>query len=192
MRTVVLDLETKKLFSEVPNGEAKHLGVSCVGVWTSYDDSLRVYLEGELGDLWPILEEADVIVGFNIRKFDMPVLAPYYLGDINGFPVLDLLDAVREGLGFRLKLDDLAHATLGYGKTGSGLDAYRFYKEGRIDDLKEYCLNDVVVTRDLFLHAKEKGFLKYPDLGNVTREFKVDLAAFMPKKVSEQQIGLGI
>lgn len=46
MKILVLDLETKKLFNEVPNGEAKHLGVSCVGVWRSDDDSLQAFLEG--------------------------------------------------------------------------------------------------------------------------------------------------
>lgn len=212
MRTIVLDLETKKLFEEVEKGDRKALGVSCVGIWDSqlrsfsakgvtkskqdsggqaYNDGFRAFMEDELYELWPILNSADLIVGFNINGFDMPVLSPYYIGKIENLPTLDLLDMVKEALGFRLKLDHLARATLGYGKNGNGLDACRFYKEGKLEELKKYCLNDVAVTRDLYLFAKEKGILKYPDLGDTVKEFKVEIDKFMPQKADLIQVGLG-
>jgi len=93
-----------------------------------------------------------------------------------------------------MKLQDLASATLGKGKTGTGLDAYHFYKQGQLDKLTEYCLNDVRLTRDLYLHAREHGILKYPDLGGQVKEFKVDLNLWLPKKEKsvKRQMSLGV
>lgn len=191
MRTIVLDLETKKLFHEVDDRRHEKLGVSVCGIYDSSDDKRKAFFESELGQVWPILEAADIIIGFNIKKFDLPVLSAYYPGDLGKLPVFDLLDAVKESLGFRLKLDDLAKATLGRGKTGTGLDAYRFFKEGKLEELKSYCLEDVAITRDLYFYAKEYGHLKYFDLGNILREIPIKVSEFLPKK-SEQQMSLGV
>jgi len=191
MRTIVLDLETKKLFHEVDRGRHDKLGVSFVGIHDSQDNQLRGFFEHELSQFWPILESADLLVGFNIKKFDLPVLSAYYPGDLAKFPAFDLLDAVKESLGFRLKLDDLAKATLGRGKTGTGLDAYRFFKLGKFEELKNYCLADVAITRDLYFYAADHGHLKYFDLGNVLREIPIKIDQHLPKK-SEQQMSLGV
>ena len=191
MRTIVLDLETKKLFHEVDRGRHDKLGVSVCGIYDSAQDKLEAFFEEELPKLWPILEAADLIVGFNIKKFDWPVLSTYYPGDLAKLPVFDLLDAVKTGVGFRLRLNDLAKATLGRGKTGTGLDAYRLFKLGKLEELKNYCLADVAITRDLYFYAKEYGHLKYFDLGNVLREIPIKINEFMPKK-SEQQMSLGV
>lgn len=192
MRTVVLDLETQRLFDEVEEGRHDKLGVSVVGIYDS-QTGLNAFFEQDLPNLWPIIHAADLIVGFNIKKFDWPVLSAYYSGDLNLLPTLDLLEVVKDTLGFRVKLDDLAKATLGKGKIGDGLDAYRYWREGNLESLKEYCLQDVIITRDLFYHALEKKFLKYPDLTGVV-EFKVDLERWMPKKTGsfKQQIGFDI
>lgn len=193
MRTVVLDLETKKLFEEVENGKHSLLGVSVVGIHDS-ETGFSTFFEDELSSLWPILESAELVVGFNIKKFDWAVLQPYYPGNVHILPTLDLLDVVRDTIGFRIKLDHLAKATLGQGKLGTGLDAYRYWKAGDLESLKKYCLWDVAVTRDLYLYAKEHGILKYPDLGGATKEFKFDLANWMPKKTEniKQQMRLGV
>lgn len=191
MRTVVLDLETKKLFHEVDRGRHEKLGVSVCGIFDSADDQLKAFFEAELSQAWPILEAADLLVGFNIKKFDLPVLSAYYPGNLAKFPVFDLLDAVKDSLGFRLKLDDLAKATLGRGKLGTGLDAYRFFKLGKLEELKNYCLEDVAITRDLYFHAVEHGHVKYFDLGNILREIPIKISEFTPKK-SEQQMSLGV
>lgn len=191
MKTIVLDLETKKLFHEVDGARHEKLGVSVLGIHDSSDNQLKAFFEAELPKAWPIIETADLLVGFNIKKFDLPVLSAYYPGNLLKLPVFDLLDAVKASIGFRLKLDDLAKATLGRGKTGTGLDAYRFYQQGKLKELKEYCLEDVVITRDLYLYATEYGHLKYFDLGNVLREIPIEVNDFLPKK-SEQQMSLGV
>jgi DEAD/DEAH box helicase domain-containing protein len=87
----------------------------------------------------------------------------YYTGNIMSLPTVDLLLEIEKRLGFRIKLDTVAQATLGMGKSGDGLQAVRFWKEGRIDELKDYCLQDVRVTRDIYEKALEEKQVAYFD-----------------------------
>lgn len=173
MNYVVLDVETKKLFDEVPGRNHSLLGVSFVGIYDSSKDGYEGFYEEEIGNLWPTLEQTDLVIGYNIKGFDWPVLNAYYSGDLSKLPTLDLLELIHNSLGFRLKLNDVAQATLGVGKTGTGLDAYRYFKEGKLDLLRDYCLNDVKVTKEVYEYALAHGHVKYPDLGGVTKEVKL-------------------
>lgn len=158
MNEVVLDLETKKSFQDVGGRDRHHLlGISVAGLYSYRDDSWRAFEERELGELEVLLKSADRIIGFNIRDFDLPVLAPYVRASVKEFPVLDLMRAVEDALGFRMALANLAAHTIGAAKSGSGLDALQWFKEGKIDRIKEYCLQDVRVTRDLYEFGKQHG-----------------------------------
>jgi len=195
MRTVVLDLETKKLFSEVENGKHELLEVSVCGIYDSAqnpEQAFRVFFEDELNQLWPILESADLIVGYNIKKFDYRVLSAYYKGDLFSLPTLDLYEVLKDNLGFSLPLDTVAHATLGTRKSGTGLKAVQLFKEEKFEELKKYCLDDVRITRDLFLYAQEKGHLKYFDLGNTVKIVSLDLSKLLPKENKKTQMSLGV
>ena len=158
--TVVLDIETKNPISD--GFDIDKLEPSVVGIWSSRDD-FRAYFENELDELWLLLESADLVVGFNIKHFDMPVLAKFYRGNINSLPVLDLLEDVQKQLGYRLKLDHLVEQNLGQKKIADGLQAIEFYKNGEIEKLKKYCLDDVRLTKELYEHGLAHGKLKYID-----------------------------
>lgn len=190
-RQITLDVETKNIFQEVGN-DVKKLGISYVGVHDSENDEYFGFFEQDLNKMWPILEHADLIIGYNIKSFDYEVLAPYYRGDIKKFPTLDLLEVVKDILGFRLKLDNLAKGTLNRGKIGDGLDAVRYFREGKLDELAKYCLEDVRITREIFDYALFNNKLKYPDLGGVIKEFAVDLENYLPKSASNTQMSLAI
>ena len=114
-----------------------------------------------MGRLIEHLKGFDLVVGFNSRRFDYKVLSAYSDYDFHRLPTLDLLELVYEKLGFRLSLDHLATHTLGVNKTGSGLDALRWWQQGRVDKIVEYCRMDVKITRDLYRFSKEKGYLVY-------------------------------
>jgi DEAD/DEAH box helicase domain-containing protein len=115
----------------------------------------------------------DLVVGFNIKRFDYKVLSGYSGFDFDQLPSLDLLTLVYDQLGFRLSLDHLAEATLGVGKTASGLDALRWWQEGRLDDIIAYCRADVRITRDLYRFALKNGYLLYRERAGGT--FRVPL-----------------
>lgn len=162
--TIVLDLETQKSFEEV--GGRDHLGrllVSVVGIYSYDKNQFITYNEQEVFHLFPVLEEAKLIIGFNIKRFDYKVLEPYHHQALGHLPTLDILEEAVKVLGHRLRLETLAQATLGRGKAGTGLDAIRYFRQGEVEKLKSYCLEDVRVTRDLYEYGKLHKKLLYYD-----------------------------
>lgn len=179
MNEIVLDLETQFAFSEVPRGDPSLLKISLVGVYRYDTDSYVAYREADLKQLWPVLEAADRVIGFNINHFDYAVLRPYYPGRWQEFPTLDIFTVAEQKLGFRVGLDAIAQASLGHGKTGHGLDALKWYREGNWKDLERYCLDDVRVTKEVYEYGKKHGELKYQNrMGS--GQFSVDFS-FEPK-----------
>ena len=124
MLQLILDVETKKTFDEVGGYFPERLGISFVGVCVregfSSKGEMQGYYEEDLPKLFPLLEQADVIVGFNIDGFDMPTFSDYYQGDISRIPTLDLMGRIKASAGHRIGLDAVAQETLGIGKTGDG------------------------------------------------------------------------
>ncbi len=172
---VVLDLETKHTFREFD--DHKKLGISVVAVYNYADKVGHVFTEKELNKLYPILENASYIVGYNIRSFDLPVLQAYYPGNIEVFPLFDILDDIKEKIGRRIGLNDVAFATLNEKKTGHGLMAIDYYKEGKWDELKKYCMDDVMVTKKLFDYGVENKEIFYMnEIGKIS--IKVDWKKF--------------
>ena len=179
---LVLDLETQKLFSEV-DGRRHLLKVSVVGIYDYASQVYEAFEEKEVGRLESYLRKASFLIGFNIRDFDLEVLKPYLLMSLVDIPVLDLLEEVERVRGHRVSLESLAQATLGKGKSGSGLEAVQFYREGRMEELKQYCLDDVRITQEIYEFGKEQGkvlFLSQKD-GRI-HEIPVSWAKWTPPK----------
>ncbi len=167
-KEIVLDIETQNSFQDVGGWHHEKLKISLIGVYFYETDSYETFLEEDLPKLWPRLEHSDRVIGYNTKGFDNPVMNNYYAGDIGEVPQLDILEKIHQSLGYRVKLDDVAKATLGVGKTGHGLQAVEFWKEGKIDELAKYCLMDVKITKEVYEFAREHGHVKFEDrLGNV-------------------------
>jgi len=72
-----------------------------------------------------------------------------------------MLDDVKKLLNFRLSLNHLAEHNLNAKKSADGLISLQWYKEGKIDKIIHYCKQDVQITRDLYLHVEEHGYIKF-------------------------------
>lgn len=193
MLQLILDVETKKTFDDVGGYFPEKLGISYVGVCVreglSGPGEMRGYFEQDLPDLFPLLEKADLVIGFNIDGFDMPTFTNYYTGDISKIPTLDLLTRIKDTAGHRISLDAVAQATLGMGKSGNGLDAIKYYQNQQWDELKKYCDQDVVVTRDVYDFGRNKGFVKFRNKWNRMIECEVDFG-FTPQVDAGIQMSL--
>ena len=185
-KRLVLDLETKRTFDDV--GGRKNLdklGISVVGVYDYDTDEYIAYKEDEFGKLQNHLIDASLIVGFNHIGFDMPVLQPYLSIDINTLPYFDIMLDVQNIIGHRVGLDSIASATLGIGKTASGLDAIKFYNENRWEELISYCLNDVKVTKDVLDYGIKNKRIRYTSkFGQNLKEIKVDWSKYGKRKAN--------
>ncbi len=171
MRRLTFDIETEGVFQT--NGDFSKLELTVLGVHDSESGLLTGFYKDELAKAWPLFEAADIIVGYNSEHFDIPILGKYYAGDLTKIKSVDLLKEVKNVLGRRLKLDNLAEATLGQGKTADGLKAVEWWKQGLKEKVRDYCLMDVKITADLYEYAKKNGSVKYRDYDGL-REIKLD------------------
>jgi DEAD/DEAH box helicase domain-containing protein len=158
---IVLDLETKKGFHEIEGRNCSLLGVSVVGIFSYAENQFKTFLEKDIPKLIPYLKRAQLVIGFNIKRFDFPVLAPYLDFALEELNCLDIFEEVQNRLGFRLGLNSIAQATLKLGKIGSGLEALKYFRQGEIDKLIQYCQQDVFVTRELYVYGQRHGHLLY-------------------------------
>ncbi|HPN14938.1 MAG TPA: ribonuclease H-like domain-containing protein [bacterium] len=189
-REIVLDIETQNTFQDVGAYKASLLKISLVGVYFYETDTYEAFLEPDLPKLWPRLENSTRIIGYNLFGFDYPCMQTYYTGDIMKLPTIDLLVEIEKRIGFRVKLDDVAHATLGVGKSGHGLQAVEFWRNGEIDKLRDYCLQDVRVTKDVYEKAlNEKQIFYFDRMG---QKQMVPMPIVLPEAGERPKINLSL
>ncbi|MDL2210450.1 DEAD/DEAH box helicase [Desulfovibrio sp. OttesenSCG-928-O18] len=159
----VLDVETRYSAQEVGGWhKADRMGVSVAVLYDSGPDEFISYTQEEIPLLAERLRELDLVVGFNILRFDYAVLGPHAPGVAwRKFPTLDMLAVIHERLSYRISLDNLAQSTLNAAKSADGLQALAWWKEGAVDKIEEYCRQDVAVTRDLYRFGRENGYLLF-------------------------------
>jgi len=159
---VVFDIETKNAFDDVGGrNNLTALQISVLGAYLYSTNEYKIYEEKELPEFERILQKKPLLVGFNSRRFDTPILQPYMHFDLKTLPQLDIMEELANILGHRVSLDSVAQATLGKSKSGSGMDAIRYFRDGEIEKLKKYCLDDVRITKEIFEYGAKHGELFY-------------------------------
>lgn len=164
MNIVFFDVETQRTFDEVGGRHnIRKLGLSAAVTYSTAGGTFRHYTEDTVDDLIAELMAADLVVGFNVLNFDYEVLRAYSDERLDRLPTVDMLDHIYKRLGFRVSLDSLAASTLGTAKSADGLQAVRWYKQGRIQEILDYCQQDVEVTRQLYEYGKQYKHVKFRD-----------------------------
>lgn len=199
MKHLILDVETQKTFDDVGGYYPEKLMISFVGVIerhvlpTRYGEKVTEYrhelFEKDLHKLWRMIETTDLIIGFNLDGFDMQTFKPYYHGDVTALPTLDLMIRFKEKAGHRISLDSIATETLGTQKSGDGLDAIRYYRDGELDKLASYCMKDVEITRDIYDFGRINGTVRYKNKWNEVSDMEVDFG-YQPEEESGFQMSL--
>lgn len=173
MRTVVFDLETRKLANELsPNKDLgwdmlkRGLGgISALAIYDSIEDWIFTYDDHDIPEIAAHLESADVVVGYTSMTFDQPIVEGLLGRKLNLKLHLDIYAIIRttlETLGHyprkgEYKLGTVCERTLGRGKIEHGADAPKLANEGRWGRLFRYCADDVRLTRDLYRHIESEG-----------------------------------
>ena len=157
---LIVDIETKNTFDDVGGyANINKLEISVACAYDSKTDQFVSFLENELDALFDLCYDR-LVIGYNIRGFDLPVMAAYGL-KIKRLDVFDLMQDLETLTRQRyLKLNHVARGTLGETKSADGLQAIEWWKQGRIDLIREYCLQDVKVTRDIFNFGRTNGMVK--------------------------------
>jgi DEAD/DEAH box helicase domain-containing protein len=162
---VIFDLEIKATIDgkSVKWTDYDKMGISVGCLFDYRTGDNHVYMDENMGDLVDRLQDAELISGFNIIGFDIPLLTatthrPVMLGKI-----YDILKEVRRSTGVPFpkgcSLNEVLNSTFGIEKTENGSDAPLFYQRGEISKLITYCLADVRRERMAFEHAYLHGSL---------------------------------
>ncbi len=162
MNLVFFDLETQKLFEEVPGRSPGELLLACGVTYSTARNDFKVYWEPDVEALLAELSAADRVIGFNILQFDYEVLrryAPRF--NFGSLKTLDMLLDLRRALSFRVPLDSLARACLGATKSAGGIESVKWFRAGERDKVAEYCKSDVDITRHVYEFGRDNGFVYY-------------------------------
>ena len=114
-----------------------------------------------------------MLIGYYSDHFDIPLLNKYYPGDLTKLKSLDILKEIRKAYGRGMKLDQLAEGTLGRKKTGHGLEATQWWKQGEVEKVRKYCLDDVKITKEIYEYARTNNKLIFKEGGKLL-EIKLD------------------
>ncbi len=159
---VYFDLETQKSAEEVGGWhKVRDMRMSLGVTYSTARGGYRIYPEQQVDALIEELRRADLVVGFNHIRFDYEVLHGYTVLDMSQIPSLDLLVEIQKILNHRLTLDSLASATFGAEKTADGLQALRWFREGRMLEIGEYCCYDVKLTKMVHEFGRDRRQLFY-------------------------------
>lgn len=160
---IVFDVETKYSSVEVGGFKNAHaMGISVAVAYDFTDNKYTVFLENEISNFIEMLESAKIIIGFNIIQFDLKVLSGYQKLNLEYIAKLDIFSDIKIITGRRFSLEKLANATLSTKKSGNGLLALKWYNEGKIDLIAEYCKKDVEITKDLLLFGMKNKYVYAP------------------------------
>lgn len=194
---VVVDVEIQKTIEETPGGwdATDKLGVACACLWEYNGARMRVYGPDDIEDLRSRLLRADRITGFNIFNFDFPVIwgiqknhwidSDWSEFDLDLKKTLepktnDLLRRIWQSNGHDpdrfaprthggWSLDAVTESTLDTSKIGNGADAPKWYQQGLLHKVINYCADDVALERDLSDFVDRYGYVTGPkgraDLG---------------------------
>ncbi len=177
MRKIVFDIETKNIFQEVGSRNPEDLDISLVGLYEYETNKYHSFLEEEFEELWKILKKADVLISFNGDYFDIPLLNKYYkkagLGDLSKIRSLDIFREIKNSSGRWLKLDKIAEGTFGINKSGNGLEAVAWWRQGEIEKIRKYCLQDVKITKDIYEFALKNKKIIFKE-GPFMKEVKLE------------------
>lgn len=180
MDHIVVDLEIKRCIGE--NGmtwnDTDKVGISCACVWEYKNQRMRIYGPNSERELKERVLCADRVSGFNIWKFDLPVIwglpsrelppLPFHKPCVNDIflrcmtavgasmnPTDDEIKKFHQGWS----LNEICSATLGIGKIGHGAEAPKWFQAGEWWRVANYCADDVALERDLIDFVDRHGYV---------------------------------
>jgi DEAD/DEAH box helicase domain-containing protein len=163
-QTIVFDLETQYIADEVGGwNNIRDMRLAVAVTYDATNDVYRDYAERDVNSLISTLRGADLVVGYNVLRFDYEVLRAYTDDPLLDIRTVDILRDLYQALGWRPKLDDVVAATLGETKSADGLQAVRWFREGKLDQVIAYCRRDVEVTWKVYEFGRTNGHVKYHD-----------------------------
>lgn len=200
-KEVIFDLETQKFFDDIEGFDPALLGVSVLSMYVrTLDENMNEvegkmisFFEEDLAKAWEYFRNADRIIGFNSKRFDVPALKPYLPAELNKIPHLDILEHVKEINGKRVSLNAIVKETLGDHKADDPRNAIIYWQkhdEESLRKLKFYCEEDVRLTKEVYDFGLTNKKLSFKDYWNDIKTIDVDFSYPKIEKPKEEQTSL--
>lgn len=166
-RIIFFDLETRKWASDLSPDDIERGwemlrngmgGASAIALYDTHDGWMYFYDDTTIEQCARHLEAADIVVGYNSARFDIPCvegLANRRLRIRRSVDIYKLLVEEYANRGITgqkgdFTLDAVSKRNLGRGKIDHGGNAKELARKGHWAKLFNYCADDVHLTRDLF------------------------------------------
>lgn len=183
MKTIIFDCEIKKAIppenEELIEGiqycrgwhDTKNMGISVICAYDYSTEKFRVFCADNMQEFQKLVNESDIIAGFNNIAFDNKLCAA------NGITIpdeksFDILVEIWKAAGLNscysysshsgFGLDAMCQANFRIGKTGYGGTAGVDWQQGKIGTVIDYCLNDIKLTQMLLEKIIKKQKLVNP------------------------------
>jgi len=181
MSVLAIDLETKNMSYDIGGfGNTHMFQVSTVATWdgnngTVYvDEPVESFAKSghtvkslsELKyDLDNHFQKGGLLLGHNIKGFDLPVLRDamdiYCINKyIKEEQFIDTSRILMKEHGERFQLKNLVKCTMNDAKLMESADAPKLWKMGQYDDVVEYCMKDTQLVYDLWKYGQDNGIVK--------------------------------
>ena len=181
MPVLAIDLETKNMSYDIGGfGNTHMFQVSTVATWngnigTVYvDEKMDSFAKSghiikSLSELKYDLDEhfqkGGVLLGHNIKAFDLPILRDSMdIYCINKYlkeeKFIDTSRILMKEHGERYQLKNLVKCTMNDAKLMDSADAPKLWKMGQYDEVVEYCMKDTQLVYDLWKHGQDNGLVK--------------------------------
>ena len=181
MSVLAIDLETKNMSYDIGGfGNTHMFQVSTVATWngnigTVYvDEKMDSFAKSghiikplsELKyDLDEHFQKGGVLLGHNIKAFDLPILRDSMdIYCINKYlkeeKFIDTSRILMKEHGERYQLKNLVKCTMNDAKLMDSADAPKLWKMGQYDEVVEYCMKDTQLVYDLWKHGQDNGLVK--------------------------------
>lgn len=134
------------------------MGISCIGAYDYAEDRYRIFCRDNFDEFQSLVEVHDIIVGFNSISFDNPLCAAngIIIPEEKSYDILvEVWRAAALGPKFEYPshagfgLNAICAANFGLSKTGHGGQAPVLWQQGKIGQVIDYCLNDILLSRRL-------------------------------------------
>ncbi|PID83611.1 hypothetical protein CSB11_00520 [Candidatus Campbellbacteria bacterium] len=189
MNKIIFDIETRNIFADVGSDNPADLDISVLSLYDYKTDKYYSFLQEDFDKMWPFFENADVLITFNGKHFDLPLLQKYAPFDLSRIKHLDIFQKVQESIGRKIGLDTIANQTLGEAKSANGLQAVAWWNEGKVDEIIKYCEKDVEVTKNVYEYAKENKILYFEDRNTKAKtEIKLNPETWEDRENSENDL----
>lgn len=120
-----------------------------------------VYREFSAKELVKHLHSLDLIVGYNIKRFDYIILQQYGGTMLPQCPTFDVFEEINELTGKMISLSNVVTRTFQTAITKLSGESVNKWWQGQENEIIEYCAADVELTRLVFNYACKNGLLRY-------------------------------